>query len=261
MTRRLVLAMMTIVLVAACSALTSALAPPGVPQPCDQVFNAVRCLAIRDSAAFQLHTTREDVVAVDILPDPTPEVIDGKTILRTTSGGQPIELVVTLADGAARRVTIHCAGIPDDPGCFDDPHLQASSVTMGGYHDFPEDATPVPTAAPAAIADATELRIDRLDIPIDHVGRNEIHLGEVLLPNGLLTTADFALVDDWPPGITILERAVALEVRSLVDGKQIFNIYEHGWREGTERVEAVLVFNVFRFDPGATLSIRNVLVR
>lgn len=248
-------------MVAACSGLNSMIEPPRVPRPCDQVFNGVRCLAIRDSAAFKLHTTREAITAVEIQPDPTPEIVDGNTILRTTSGGSPVELVATLVDGTTRRVMIQCGGIPDDPGCFDDPHLQASSVTMGGYHDFPEDATPVPTAAPDAIADASELRIDRLDIPIDHVGLNEIRLGEVMLPNGLLTDADFALVDDWPPGITILERAVALEVRSLVDGKQIHNIYEHGWRDGTERVEAVLVFNVFRFDPGATLGIQDVVVR
>jgi hypothetical protein len=250
-----------IVLVGACSAVSGVLGPARVPQPCGQVFNDVRCLAIRDSAAFQLHTTREDITAVEIQPDSTPEIIDGKTILHTTSGGSPVELVVTMGDGTTRPVTIQCAGIPDDPGCFDDPHLAASSVTMGGYHDFPEDATPVPTAAPDAIANATELRIDRLDIPIDHTGLNEIRLGEVLLPNGLLTAADFELVDDWPRDITILDRAVGLEVRSLVDGKPIFNVYEHGWREGTERVEAVLVFNVFRYDPGAKLAIRNVVVR
>ena len=261
MRTRAVVAVLLITVAAACDAATGVLAPPPAPQACDQVFNAVRCLAIRDSAAFRLHTTREDIVGVEILPEPTPEIVDGKTILHTTSGGSPVELVVALADGTTRRVTIHCAGIPDDPGCFDDPHLQATSVTMGGYRDFPENATPVPTAAPNAIADATELRIERLDIPITHTGLNEIRLGEVLLPNGLLTAADFELVDDWPPNVTILERGVGLEIRSLADGKTIYNIYEHGWREGTERVEAVLVFTVFRYDPGATLGIRNVVVR
>jgi hypothetical protein len=152
-------------------------------------------------------------------------------------------------------------GIPSDPGCFDDPRLSASSITHGGYFDTPEGASPVPTAAPDALADATELRIDRLDIPIDHVGRYDVTLGQVRLPNGLLTTADFALVDDWPPGLTILQGGVGLEIRSLEDGELILNIYEHGWRAGTERVAAVLVFEVFRFDPGATLSIRDVVVR
>ena len=262
MTRRLIATIAAIVLVAACSAVSGALEPPRVPQPCDQVFNAVRCFAIRDSAAFRLHTTREDVVAIEIQPDPTPEVIDGKTILHTTSGGKSIELRATLGDGTTRPVTILCAGIPDDPGCFDQPKLRTGSATFGGggYHDFPEGSTPVPSAAPAVLAAATALRIDRLDIQIDHVGLNEIRLGDLLLPNGLLTTADFALVDDWPPGMTILQGGVGLEIRSA-DGNPIWNIYAHGWREGTERVEAILVFDVFRFDRGATLSIRDVVVR
>jgi hypothetical protein len=85
-------------------------------------------------------------------------------------------------------------------------------------------------------------------------------LGEAWLPNGLLTTADFALVDDWPPGVTILDGGVSLEVRSQRDGKVIWNKYEHGWREGIEGVEAVLVFDVFRYEPGATLSIQDVVV-
>ena len=76
-----------------------------------------------------------------------------------------------------------------------------------------------------------------------------------------MTTADFALVDDWPPGVTILEGGVSLEIRSQGDGKPIRNIYEHGWHAGIEGVDAVLVFDVFRFDPGATLSIRDVVVR
>ena len=156
-----------------------------------------------------------------------------------------------------------CAGIPEDPGCFDDPELRAWSPTQGGggYSDFSEDATPVPTPAPDALAAATELRIHRQDIPIDDVGPTEVRLGEVLLPNGQLRAADFALVDDWPAGVTILEGGVGLEVRSMVDGKLINNIYEHGWRPGAERAEVILVFDVFRFDPGATLGIRDVLVR
>lgn len=68
------------------------------------------------------------------------------------------------------------------------------------------------------------------------------------------------LVDSWPADLTILD-GVRLEVRSLDDGKPLMNIYEHGWRKGVEPVEAFLVFDVFRFEPGATLSIRNVVVR
>ena len=237
---------------------------PGQPQgpvPCGQRFNPVRCLAMTDKAAFQLATTRENIVAIDVVPDPTPEVRDGVTIIQTRSGGPPIDLIVTLADGTITQTTLMCVGVNTEPACVDDPHLTANSVTQGGYHDSVEGASPVPSAAPDALEMATELRLDRVDIPIDHTGPHEIVLGEAWLPNGLLTTADFAFVDDWPPGVTILEGGVTLEVRSASNGQPILNIYEHGWREGIELVKAVLVFDVFRFDPGATLSIQDVVVQ
>jgi hypothetical protein len=250
-------------LVAGCDALANLVKGPApTPQPCGQVFNAVRCLAMTDKAAFQLHTTREDITAIVVVPEPTPEVRDGVTILQTRSGGPPIDLLVTLADGTIHQTTLFCVGVNTEPACVDDPHLDAHSISLdGGYFDRTADATPVPSIAPDALAEATALRIDRLDIPIDHTGTNEVVLGEAWLPNGLVTTAGFALVDDWPPGVTILDGGVRLEVRSQLDGKPIQNIYEHGWRKGIEGVDAVLVFDVFRFDPGATLSIADVVVR
>ena len=251
------------IVLAGCDAITGAVrgAPDG-PQPCGQRFNAVRCLAMTDTAALRLHATREDIVAIDVVPDPTPVTRDGVTILETRSGGRPIDLLVTLADGTVRQATLFCVGVNQEPACVDDPHIDTHSVSLdGGYHDRTADATPVPSAAPGAIADAAGLRIDGLDIPIDHSGRHEVRLGEARLPNGLVTTAAFALVDDWPPGVTILEGGVSLEIRSQLDGKPIQNIYEHGWRAGVEGVDAVLVFDVFRFDPGATLSIKDVVVR
>lgn len=234
---------------------------PAQPQPCRQVFNAVRCLAMTDYAAAQLEVSREDIAAIDVLPEPTPEVRDGVTILQTRSGGPPIDVRVTMTDGSTRLTSMNCVGIASHPACVDDPHLSTGSVMDGGYYDRPCCPSPVPSPAPDALAEATALQIDRLDIPIDHVGPYEVGLGEALLPNGILTTLDFALVDDWPPGVTILE-GVGLEIRSLgAGGEPIRNIYEHGWREGTERVVAILTFDVFRFDPGAVLSIRDVVVR
>ena len=248
-------------IVAGCDALANMVKGPApTPQPCGQVFNPVRCLAMTDKAAFQLHTTREDITAIVVVPEPTPEVRDGVTILQTRSGGPPIDLLVTLADGTLHQTTLFCVGVNTEPACVDDPHLDAHSISLdGGYFDRTADATPVPSAAPDAIEMATKLHIDRLDIPIDHTGPYQVSLGEAWLPNGLLTEADFELVDDWPPDITILDGGVSLEVRA--DGRPIQNIYEHGWREGTELVEAVLVFDVFRFDPGAKLSIADVVVR
>jgi hypothetical protein len=55
---------------------------------------------------------------------------------------------------------------------------------------------------------------------------------------------------------------VLLDVRSMEpDGRPFDNYYLHGWREGLERVEAVLVFEVRRFEPGAVLSIEDIVVR
>ena len=260
--RRTLAVAAVVLVVAGCNALAGALAgPPPTPQPCGQVFNPVRCLAMTDAAASQLGTTREDIVAIEVIPGPTPEIIDGKTILRTYSGGPPIDVNVTLADATIHRVPMNCGGVASTPACVDEPHLRAGSITQGGYRDVPAGSTPLPTIAPDALAAATVLRVDRLDIPIDHVGRNEIRLGEALLPNGILTTAEFALVDVWPPGVSIVDGEVWLEIHSMDDGKPFQNYYDHGWRDGTERVEAILTFDVFRFDPGAVLSIADVVVR
>jgi hypothetical protein len=259
----LAIALLVAFAVAGCDAFANMVKGPApTPQPCGQLFNAVRCLAMTDAVASRLVTTRENVASLEVLPDPTPEVRDGVTIIQVRGGAAPIELLATMADGTEHQVSM-CGGIPSGPACSDDPHIDTYSISKpgAGYHDVPEGASPVPSAAPDALEMATELHIDRLDIPIEHTGPHEIVLGEAWLPNGLLTEADFELVDDWPPGLTILDGGVSLEVRSQLDGRPIWNIYEHGWREGIEGVDAVLVFDVFRFDPGAKLSIADVIVR
>lgn len=235
-------------------------APAQGSPACPSDMSLVRCLVLADAAAFQLNTTRENVIAVEVLPEPSPPLvlIDGKLVPQKRSGGGPIVVRVTLADGSTHEVSMGCGGVNMTPPCVSEPHLMAVS---NNDRDHPAGATPVPTAAPDALADATELRIDRLDIPIDHVGLFEVELGQARLPNGLLTDSGFKLVDDWPSDITILDGIVRLEVRSMEDGKPHGNLYEHGWRQGTELVEAVLVFDVFRFEPGAVLSISDVLVQ
>lgn len=249
-------------LLVGCDAITGLIAEPQRgPEPCNQRFNAVRCQAMADTAAQHIHATREDVMSVAIAPDPTPEVRNGVTILQTRGGAAPIVLLVTLQDGSTHPVSM-CGGIPSGPACSDDPQVEVHAMSLdAGYRDVPEGSTPVPSIAPDALDMATGLRIDRLDIPIDHTGPHEIVLGRASLPNGLLTTAEFSLVDDWPSNVTILEGGVSLEIRSQVDGKVIWNIYEHGWREGIEGVDAVLVFDVFRFEPGAKLSIQDLVVQ
>jgi hypothetical protein len=39
------------------------------------------------------------------------------------------------------------------------------------------------------------------------------------------------------------------------------NKYEHGWWPGVEPVAVLLIFEARHADPGATIEVRNVLVR
>lgn len=242
---------------------------PAADQPCQEVFSAERCEIMTDQAAADLGMGREAIASIAVIPEPTPEQRDGVTILMTRSGGPPIDLRVTLADGSVHVVSMNCVGIASHPACVNEPHLRVGSIIHGGYHDVPcageppdGCATPVPAVEPDAAAEAKALEVDRLDIQIDHTGDYEVKLGEALLPNGLLSQADVALVDDWPPGLTILSGNIGVRIRSLEpDGLPFFNIYEHGWRPGIERVEAVLEFHVDRFEPGAVLSVKDVVIR
>jgi hypothetical protein len=260
-----------LVVVAGCDAIAGIFpGPASTPQPCGQVFNAVRCLAMTDAAASQLKTRRDDVVSLEILPEPTPEVRDGVTILQTRGGAAPIDLRVTLADGTTRQVSM-CGGIPSGPACMDDPQLTAGSMTgpNGGYRDVPcagepPDGcpTPFPSFEPKTVAAAKPLTIAELAIPIDHEGPYEVSLGEGSLPNGVLTEASFTFAVPWPDDVSLTDGQAFIQVRSLEPGGKPFeNYYTHGWHPGIERVEAVLVFNVLWAAPGAKLGIRDVVVR
>ncbi len=240
------------------SSATTTSAAAGIP--CSQVYNAVRCQTMTDWVAAQLGTTREQIASLDVIPQPTPQP---NPQLGAYGIGPPVDVSVTLRDGSVHRLDQICPGV-SGVQCADDPHLEASSVMHGGYYDGTEAQLQGgrPSIAPDALAHATPLRVSRLDIPIDHVGHYEISVGEARLPNGILTAADFALVESWPTGVSIVDGGVGLEIRSLDEGgKPIRNIYEHGWHAGSERVEAVLVFDVTHFDPGATLGIKDIVVQ
>ena len=255
---------------AACGAVAR-LAPAPTPQPCDQLFSAVRCDLIVDVVAGQAGLDRDEIVAIQIVPEPTPEVqLDGTVVLQTRSGGPRLIVDAQLRDGTIRRETM-CGGISAAfvPVCMDEPRLQPMSLTMNGYRDVPcldpdctAVATPHPSVDPEAVPAAKPIRIAHVDVPIDHVGAYEVQLAVGSLPNGILTEASFGFVVTWPADVTIPDGRVLLDVRSLEpDGRLFDNYYVHGWREGVERIEAVLVFDVARFEPGAVLAIRDVVVR
>lgn len=238
------------------------------PVSCQAAFSAVRCENMAGYAAQQLGTSFEDIASITVLPPPTPEVSDGAVILHVTSGGPPVDTLVTLKDGSVHPVSMGCGGIPALQ-CRDDPELQAMSVTSGGYFDTPCPgaapsgcATPVPPPDAAGLAASEPLRVPQFDIAIDHDGHYEVRVGEARLPNGILSTAEFGFAVRWPPGVTIASGSVTLQVRSLDDPAHPFtNIHDHPRVAGAERVEAVLIFDVRRHQPGAVLPVRDVLVR
>ena len=253
---------------AACDALGISVPVAGSAE-CQTVYPADRCERLAFAAVDQTGIDPADIVAIRILPPPTPQVLaDGTVVLQTLGGARPIELQVEARDGTIAGARL-CGGLPSAIECTDTPILRVESVTSAGYRNVPCTdpeagvcATPLPAVDREAEADAEPLRLDRLDIPIDRTGRIEVSLGTGSLPNGILTEASFRFLDDWPEDLLIAEGSVQLEVRSLApDGKPFDNHYLHGWREGVEPFEAVLVFAVDRFDPGATLSIADVIVR
>jgi hypothetical protein len=155
---------------------------------------------------------------------------------------------------------------------MDVPQIEARSSVEdgGGYHDVPcpdgspphSCGTPLPTIEAAAVAAARPLSVARFSIPIDHIGTYEVSLGEASLPNGVASVASFAFVDGWPIDVSLKDGVAQIGLRSLEpDGKPFQNYYDHGWRPGDERVEAILVFHVLWFEKGAVLAIRDVVVR
>jgi hypothetical protein len=256
--------MLVALLVAGCSMVADV---PAAPRPCNEVYAAQRCLAMTDMAAAEAGRTRDDVTGVVIVPEPPPP--DGMLVAR--GGAAPINVRVTFADGSIHDAMM-CGGLPSGPACTDDPHLEAGSVFArgGGYMDVPCPdprppegcGTPLPTFEATAVAAARPLSVARFPIPIDHVGEYEVSLGQASLPNGVASEASFRFADDWPLDVSLKDGVGQIELRSLEpDGKPFQNYYDHGWRPGVERVEAVLFFDVLWFKPGAVLAIRDVVVR
>jgi hypothetical protein len=251
-------------LVAGCTTVAGEV--PADPKPCAEVYSAKQCLAMTDEAAWRSHRTRDDVTAIDIVQFPTRDQ-DGALITRS-GGGFVARLTYT--DGTTTDQPM-CVGIPSGPACMDEPRLEARSIVEdGGYHDVPcpdgspphTCGTPLPTLQPAAIAGARPLSLARFQIPIDHLGTYEVPVGDVSFPNGIATAASFAFADPWPLDVSLSEGVAQINLRSLEpDGKPFQNYFDHGWRPGVERAEAVLAFDVLWFKKGAVLDIRDVAVR
>ena len=262
MMRRLALmAAVVTMLVGACSMLEAIERGPRGPRDCARVFDRARCLAIADATTAEISKTRADVASIAIIPDPTPEGI-------SLGGGPPIHIAVTLNDGSVHESRI-CGLLSFAPACTNDPHLAARSIREA-YSDVPcgadpapgNCATPVPSPQAGAIDSAAPIDVDSAAIPIDHVARYDVPLGEGSLPNGVLTDASFEFAEGWPDNVALRDGVAWLGLESLEpNGKPFDNRYQHGWRRGVERVRAVLTFDVLWFAQGASLEISNVVVR
>jgi len=221
---------------------------------CGSQFDADRCQALAFGAAEQLGVRFEQVIAVDVVPNPSPG--PGPDFAHRTF------LEVTLADGSRRDVTISCPGIAACclPPCMAEPAVPVGSPWQAGYHDRPGDATPLPSLEPDAVRDARPLSIPRLTIPVDSLGRHEIGLGQATLPNGYLSFSNLQLADPWPSNV-LFKVGVGLEVTPASGGPPLENVYETGWQHGTVAVDVTLTFDVVWFEPGASFEIVDVVVR
>jgi hypothetical protein len=228
----------------------------------DYGLSARRCDAIVAWAEEQLPAAHRPVTAIELAPDPEPEAV--------RLGGSFTALVrFRMEDGSALDFPLYC-GIGGQWSllCTDTPEIRISSPTMGGYTDVPcageapnGCATPLPTLQPAAVAASRPLEIAARDIPIDHIGRYEVPLGRAVLPNGVLTEASFGLRDLKTQALAVRD-AVWLDVRPIdPDAPPFDNYYVRGWHKGTETVGVVVMFDVVSFEPGATLELRDIVVR
>jgi hypothetical protein len=238
------------------------LGPSGGPYPavCEQLdFPARQCAAIVARALSNADLRAEDVASIEILPPP----INGAA---TLGRGMIARVRFELKAGTEVTAEIRCFGIlGGGDACNEDPTI---GIAGGVDHDVPCTgageppngcATLPPPARPAVQALARPLRIEALDIPIDHLGRYEIDVGEAGLPDGILSRRSASLADPRPEAFWI-DEPIMLEVRPLDPSRPpIGSIYRDPF-DGVEPVKVYLVFDVTEWTPGAVLRVRDLIV-
>jgi len=226
-----------------------------------------RCKAIVERMSQKVGIAGREVTRIELLPDkscgpPDPNILCG--------GPFVVRVRFRFRDGGSAEDSVFCGGIGGQYTilCTETPEIRISS-RADGYRDIPcageppdGCATPLPTLQPSAAKASRPIAIEARDVAIDHVGHYEIPLGQAVLPNGILTEARFSLRDPLTQALSVGDAGVLLDVRSVDPGAPPFeNYYMRGWHEGTETVEAVVIFDVLSFEPGALLELRDILVR
>jgi hypothetical protein len=230
-----------------------------------------RCEYIVNWARQEAGVAEADAASIELLGDPEcPDERDAMScgVMRTTTF--IVRVRVTPSGGESSDHSVFCGLLSDTSLlCSEHPLIRIITPTTNGYWDVPCSgeapenacATPLPSIEPGAAAAAIPLTITALVIPIDHLGDYSVDLGEVMLPNGVLTEAAVTLADDHPTKLLLNPGFLNLVLRSTQTGAVIDNAYTHGWHMGTERVAVALEFSVERFEPGAELVIADATVR
>lgn len=246
------------------------------PDGCaDFGFSPERCAAVVAIARHRLAI--EDAAAtVELLSDPPlvcPTVANGRILCVRSGGGTAVIVRITAPGEAAREAPFNCGvGSQGSIACSDHP-VVVTRTPIDGYRDIPcsgEDATGNPTncatAQPAidpdAINAARPLKVAALDIPIDHDGAYEVRIGTAGIANGVLTMANFTLVEPTLDQLLLDEGGVSMRIRSTDPTHRPFdNYYQHGWYPGVEEADVFLDFVVVGHHPAAVLQVRNLIIQ
>ena len=259
--------------IAGCSVIEDGLSRDGaaVPYPagCPRYqLSPIRCTAIVEALAERVGTTPEQAATIWLLGDPQCRTTGGQQVLCTRTTQFIVRVRFDMPDGGALEESQFCGvGGQSSILCSDDPEI-ALWVPSDGYGDIPctgeapdTCATPLPPPDPAAVALAKPLVVDRLEIPIDHVGAYVIPLGEGSLANGLLEASSMELAAK-PVGVVLADRGIRLRLESLeADGRPFDNRYVHGRRAGVERFRAWIELEVLALAPGATITLEHITIR
>jgi hypothetical protein len=250
------------VVLAGCAVAASPV-PSGGPYPdacADIAFPARQCDAIVAVAEAQASIAPKSVTSIDILR--VPYVSTG-----TVGTGGVIALVRFHRSGQPDQTEeVSCPGVTRDGAfaCYPDAQVRIRE-DRGLDHDVPCDntgkncATLPPSPRPAVQAMARPLRVASLDIPLDHLGRYEVEVGEAGLPDGALSARSATLADPNPETFWIAED-IEIDVRPVDPARPPIHSAYREWFDGVEPVKVFLVFDVTELKSPSILQIRDLLV-
>jgi len=121
-------------------------------------------------------------------------------------------------------------------------------------------ATPLPPLTDQDRAAARPLLVEGLRVPLDHVGRYRIPVGEAVLARGVIEVLSLTLANASDGSYTA--PLFSLELQDAATGSALpRNMYGKGVVDGSQHVEVFLTFDLQAFAPGAALQVSRIEVR